>query len=156
MVNKTKIYKEVANLLQKERFAVLATANNKLPHASIISFTVSENFKQLLFIAPRKTRKFKNICANKNVSLVVDSRPKTSAKIEQSSALTIFGTATEVRDRDKERFVHLFLKIHPSLTSYASRSDFALIVITVKMYVFVNNIQKVFKVEPDKIKIKLQ
>ncbi|MBL8025434.1 MAG: pyridoxamine 5'-phosphate oxidase family protein [Fibrobacteres bacterium] len=153
MADETKIYKDAARLLKNEKFAVLATVKNNVPHASIISFTVSENGKQLLFVTPRKTRKFTNICANKNVSLVIDSRPKTSAKIKQSSALTIFGTASEVKGPNKERLVNLFSKTHPALLTYALKSDFALIAIKVKKYVFVNNIQKVFVVAPGMLKI---
>jgi len=139
---------DIIRLLHSEHFAVLATTNGETPHASLIAFTAVDNGAALLFLTPRLTTKFKNIQKNPQVSLLIDSRPRSMASIKSSCALTISGRVKKMANKDCLRLSPFFFKRHPSLSQYETDPVYALIYIKVKSFSHTNSLNRVTKVNP--------
>jgi nitroimidazol reductase NimA-like FMN-containing flavoprotein (pyridoxamine 5'-phosphate oxidase superfamily) len=87
------------NLFQQQMLGVLATHATAGPYVSLVAFAETEDLKRLVFITSRSTRKFSNMTANSNVSMLVDNRSNHAADFSQAMAVSVIGHAVEVQGR---------------------------------------------------------
>jgi len=116
-------------LLRSQDFCVLATASEEGPHCSLMGYIASEDGRTVYLVTRRGTRKYANLEARPDVSLLVDTRAG-AAEAETVRALTVkgrfepFGEGEEAaRDAVRERFA----RAHPGLASILDAPDAALL-----------------------------
>lgn len=140
------VCKEINRLLKTQLLAILATAGNTIPHASIIAFASVNNGSGLIFITPKHSKKYRTIRHNPNVSLVIDSRPDSSETIQSSCAITVNGSVRILEETDIINYSSLFLQCHPALRPFIKSLDFALVFVEIKKYSYVNSLNTVTQV----------
>jgi nitroimidazol reductase NimA-like FMN-containing flavoprotein (pyridoxamine 5'-phosphate oxidase superfamily) len=101
---KAKFDKKESKFLLKMEVCRIATCHNDIPHVVPVAYIYENGF---FYIATDyNTRKYKNVCVNNNVSLVVDVYDLSG----ENKAVLIQGTA-EIIDRGGE-FIMLYQKFH--------------------------------------------
>ena len=137
--------KTIGDLFGSQRLAVLATHRDGQPYASLVAFAATQDLKELLFATARSTRKFANLTRHSRVSLLVDSRSNRDADIHQAMAVTAIGTAEEVEEMDRDRYLEIYLGKHPHLEEFVKAPSCALIRVRVASYNLVSRFQKVME-----------
>jgi heme iron utilization protein len=128
--------KELLNqILQKQRFAVLATLNNEQPYTNLVAFAVSEDLKYFLFATNRNTWKYRNIITNNKIALLIDNRSNSQLDFSQALAVTVIGTATELTGKQRDELVQSYLNKHPSLEEFLNKPDTAIISVLVTDFI---------------------
>ena len=131
MSKNEQLLKEVIN---SQYFAVLNSVDEGLPYSNLVSFAISDDLKFLFFVTDRKTRKYRNIQKNYNISLLIDNRTNQPSDITRAIAITVIGTAEEEIDH-KSNFREIFLKRHPQLTQFIDDPNNALIMVRIGEYI---------------------
>jgi len=134
--NKKKLFK----MLEKQRFAVIATEGKKEPYTNLVAFLASEYFRKIYFPTSKNTRKYKNLSANSRISILFDNRGNKPNDIKKAMAVTAVGRSKETKNQE---IVNLFLKKHPYMKDFVKSPDCAMIEINVDRYISVDNFQNV-------------
>ncbi len=131
-------------LNKTERHAVLATAFQGKPYASIVAFALTKDMKGAIFATPKKTRKYKNLMKNKHVALLIDNRKNTDKDYMGTESVSIIGRASTVR-RGKRRGVlsKVLTRKHPLLREFVNSSSTALILVEIVRCLHVSKFQTV-------------
>jgi len=137
--------RRIADLLDSQRLAVLATHGQGQPHGSLVSFACTADLRQMLFATPRSTRKYANLLENPRVALVVDSREKAERDLHLAEALTVTGTALEAAPEEAGAWLRLYLGKHPHLEDFAVAPTCARFKVLVETYSLVQRFQEVTK-----------
>jgi nitroimidazol reductase NimA-like FMN-containing flavoprotein (pyridoxamine 5'-phosphate oxidase superfamily) len=116
----------VLRLLRAQRFAALATCSGDRPHASLVAVWADPASGEILFVTPRDTLKYRNLAANRRAALLLDSRPARSGGAAAGAALTVSGTARELRGREAKLRFSAFLRRHPGMKAFAASPDCAI------------------------------
>ena len=114
---------QITALLKSERLAVLATVDASGPHQSLVRIMLNQDYNQAFFVTLRATSKYRNLCANPQVSLQWDDRA--------GLAVSAQGLAREI---DDERRLQAFIERHPELAAFARRPDCALIAVRIERF----------------------
>jgi nitroimidazol reductase NimA-like FMN-containing flavoprotein (pyridoxamine 5'-phosphate oxidase superfamily) len=139
------IKKQLNELLDSQRFGVLATHHRGQPYASLVAFRATEDLKHMFFATTRSTRKYANLVANAGAAMLVDSRTNQDSDIANAIAATATGKTEEVGPAEKEHLLKLYLEKHPHLRDFATSPTCALVRMKVDTYYFVNRFQEVFE-----------
>jgi uncharacterized protein len=99
-----KFDKKESKFLLKMEVCRIATSHNDIPHVVPVVYIYENGF--FYIVTDYNTRKYKNVCVNNNVSLVVDVYDPSG----ENKAVLIQGTA-EIIDRGGE-FIILYQKFH--------------------------------------------
>jgi uncharacterized pyridoxamine 5'-phosphate oxidase family protein len=121
-------------IISGQYFAVLNSVGDGQPYSNLITFTVINDLKSLVFITERNTRKYRNIKENSRISILIDSRTNQPSDIKNAKAITVIGTAHEVTE-NKNALQELFLVRHPGLKQFVSVPDNAMILVTIQEYI---------------------
>jgi nitroimidazol reductase NimA-like FMN-containing flavoprotein (pyridoxamine 5'-phosphate oxidase superfamily) len=135
--------REVRELTDAQRLAVLCTDDRGRPYASLIAFAAAPDLKSLVFATSRPTRKFSNLSGNGRVSLLIDNRSNREEDFAEATAATVLGTAREVTGEERESCLSLYLGRHPYLSSFARSPNSAVFRVEVESYYVVNRFQSV-------------
>ena len=119
--------KSVEKLGEEQLFAVLATVNEGQPYVSLVAFALTDDVKNLVFVTPRETRKFRYMEKNSRVSILIDNSSNQSLDITEALAVTVSGNAIEAKGGQREKLLKLFIEKHPDLKDF-SESDHSVIV----------------------------
>ena len=125
----------IKSILESQYLAVLSSVEHDHPYCNLVAFAETEDIKSIFFATGRNTRKYFNISANRNVSLLIDSRSNERPDFSTVRALTVIGSAVEVQMDDRTVPVSIYLKKHPGLVDFLDRTDNALIRVTVSDYI---------------------
>jgi heme iron utilization protein len=122
------------DIFSTQYFAVLSSNENGQPYSNLVAFAVTDDLKSLIFVTGRNTLKYRNILKNQRVSLLIDSRTNNPADIEKATAITVIGDAHEETEIESDLHT-LYLNRHPYLSRFISKTDSALIVVTVSVFI---------------------
>lgn len=113
--------------------AVLSTAAGVEPYSSLVAFALTPDSRGLVFATPKASRKYRNILANENVSLLIDTRSNAAPDYLRAEALTVEGTARPVRrGRRREELSRLLAEKHPTLSDFLLSEGTSLILVDIK------------------------
>ena len=142
------VSQRLKRLDQAEPFAVLATDDGGSPYTSLVAFAVTPDMRHVVFATPKATRKYRNIKARKDVSLLVDNRA-ASRDLMKAEAITIVGLAAPLRrGRQWQEMAAVLLEKHPHLQEFIFSTSTALVSIDVTEYVHVSRFQTVSTWKP--------
>lgn len=143
MTNKITISEYVREVIQANRFAVLATESDGQPHASLVAITPAEEHRILIFATYRNTRKYANLIQNGKVAILFENRSMKDTNEPEISVLTAFGRAEEVLSGNTGEDLHSHLSVHPELSSFLLSTDCAIFKVNVEAYQVVRGIENV-------------
>lgn len=145
MATSDDIRRQITDLCSSQKLGVLCTQRDNQPYASLVAFVVTEDLGRLYIVTPKTTRKFTNLAANPQVSVLIDSSDNQESDFHRAMAVTIIGTATEISGHKRPGLITLYLEKHPYLEDFAKSPTSALVQITVKSYFLVRNFQNVME-----------
>jgi heme iron utilization protein len=136
---------ERLNALDKDQLhAVLATESDGQPYTSMIAYALTPDKKGIVFITPQKTRKYKNILKNNNISLFIDTRSNTEKDYMNAESLTILGNAIPVRKGRKwSELAGVLVRKHPDLNKIMHSIETRLIFVKISRCIHVTRFQTV-------------
>jgi nitroimidazol reductase NimA-like FMN-containing flavoprotein (pyridoxamine 5'-phosphate oxidase superfamily) len=133
----------VCELLGAQRYAVLATQREGLPHLSLMAFATTTDLKLLIVATERDTRKYGNMIANPRTAVLIDNRSNQGSDAQDAIAVTATGIAEEVDGLERDRLQTIFLARHPHLAVFVGSTSCALFRIKVTAYQIVGGIDQV-------------
>ena len=141
MKNQIPVKKYVREIIQSNRFAVLATVFEDQPYASLIAVTAVDGYLKLIFATYRNTRKYNNLISNPKVSILFENRDTSNPDHPETTVLTAVGHAEEVIFTDSNDELKLHMGRHPELKSFLLSTDCALFQVKVTAYQVVRGIE---------------
>jgi hypothetical protein len=103
--------------------------------------------RYLVFATMKDTRKFRNISADKRVSLLIDSRTNRVEDLKDASALTALGEVCDIENAADGEHRPLYIERHPHLTSFIDDPNTVIVCVEVSRYILVSRFQEVFELE---------
>jgi hypothetical protein len=139
----------IGTLIDGQLFAVLCTQGDGQPYGSVVAYTVSDDYKSVIFTTPVDTRKYRLLCACDRVALVIDDRPAVPDQIMDGEAITATGRAVRVLPGATfDRLAALLTSRHPKLARFIGDPSSALFRIDIDQYVYVTRFQEVRRWRP--------
>jgi len=133
----------IQEMIHANRFAVLATAFDGQPYASLIAVTATEGYLRLIFATYRNTRKYNNLICNGKVSILFENRETKNTDNPEITVLTALGQAEEMNINESKVELKAHLLRHPELESFLLNTDCALFQVKVTAYQAVRGIDDV-------------
>ncbi len=134
---------ELTRVMSSQLVAVLSTSDRGEPYSCLVSFEVTEDYRQIVFATMRQRLKYRHMAANPNVSLMVDNRENKASDLRQAVSISISGTATDTKGDTREKCARLLLTRHPELEDFVAHPDCAVICVTVNRYYVVTDFESV-------------
>lgn len=131
------------DILNLNKFAILASEYGGQPHASLIAITPFGNFRQLIFATYRNTRKYRNLSKNNKVALLIENGGGNIKGPQESIVLTIVGHTEEISLAEYEAAYQTHFKRHPEMESFMLSPDCALLFVIAQSYQVVNGIDDI-------------
>ena len=125
----------IRQIVESQRFAVLATQFEGQPYSNLVAFAEAEDLRSLLFVTSRNTRKYSNTLASKKVAVLVDSRTNQASDLNNAIAITALGTIEEVAADNKDYLSGIYLSKHPQLKDFLHKPSNALMKVAVTDYI---------------------
>ena len=133
---------KLENLLQSQRFSVIATQNEREPYTNLVAFINTNDLKHIIFATSKNTKKYTNLIKNSKISMLIDNRGNKPGDIRKALVVTAVGTADELK-KDFDFYKKFYLKKHPYLRDFINSPDTVLINLKVEKYLFVDHFQNV-------------
>jgi len=135
MSNPSEAKELIRQIVESQRFAVLATQFEGQPYNNLVAFAEAEDLRSLLFVTSRNTRKYSNTLASKKVAVLVDSRTNQASDLNNAIAITALGTIEEVAADNKDYLSGIYLSKHPQLKDFLHKPSNALMKVAVTDYI---------------------
>ncbi len=133
----------VKQLLESQKYAVLATDNCGQPYTSLMAFSVTEDLQSFLLMTERGRLKYENLMTNPRVAIFIDNRENIGSDLNEAIAITAKGLAEEVLGEECIDGRAFCLARHPDLQTFSASPTCALIRIRIKSYVVVRRFEEV-------------
>lgn len=141
-MNEKDLRKQILEVFEHQRFAVIATERNGQPYTHLVAFSFTPDLRTLLFATRRDTQKYLNIMENAYVSVLIDNRENTPSDLSEAITVNAQGMATKTTDLNKE-YHRLLLEKHPGLSSFFDDPACALIEVHVRTYQVVQKFENI-------------
>jgi hypothetical protein len=142
----TDIRPQLDALFAGQRFGVLATHQEGQPFGSLVTFVAAADLTHLLFATSGDSRKYRNLCADPRVALVIDNRENTPADLAHAIAVTACGIAVPATPEALPALRARLLARHPALGDFLAAPDTQVIDVTVTQYDVVSDFSQVITV----------
>ncbi|MEN6332545.1 MAG: pyridoxamine 5'-phosphate oxidase family protein [Smithella sp.] len=139
--------KQLHELLEDQRLAVISTRNGDQPYSNLICFAPSNDLRHILFATTRATRKYANLMKESQIALLVDNRSHGPADPFRALALTALGKAVELKGTEAEQARGIYIARHPHLQEFVSSPSTALFRMNVEKYILVRRFQDVIELQ---------
>jgi nitroimidazol reductase NimA-like FMN-containing flavoprotein (pyridoxamine 5'-phosphate oxidase superfamily) len=135
----------IQTLFERQSLAVLATWGEDQPYTSLVGFVATPDLDALLFVTAQTTRKYANLTAHPQVSLLIDSRSNREADFHHAIAVTALGSARPVSKAEHPDLLARYLARHAYLESFVQAPTTDLVQVTVARYYLVQQFQNVME-----------
>ena len=142
------IKNKIRLLVESQATAVLATAADSQPYASLVGFSYSADLKKIFFATPNNTTKYRNLADNPNISLIIDSRICNQKDFSRSAAITVMGEAHELEGEDRSQKLADHAARLPGLAGFFSSPTMAMFQIDVQAYIVADGMTEVAVYHP--------
>jgi nitroimidazol reductase NimA-like FMN-containing flavoprotein (pyridoxamine 5'-phosphate oxidase superfamily) len=128
--------KKMKKLVKDKDVCVLATVMDNVPHCSLMSYVPDRDCLEIYMMTQKGTKKFRNLAANRAVSLLIDTREEDcGAHRAKIRALTVSGVFKTISDKAKKKLVRQkLLKKHPQLKPFAEDPDTEVFAVKMKSF----------------------
>jgi general stress protein 26 len=127
--------------LHTQKYAVIATNNEKIPYTNIVAFAASQGLGNIFFATKSDSTKYFNLLNNPCVSILIDNRKNLASDIKKARAVAAEAEAKGIKE-NKEKFKELLRKRHPELSGFLNEPNCELFKLEVKKYFYVDNFEK--------------
>jgi heme iron utilization protein len=138
-----KLTESLHDLFFSQPLAVLSTSDEGQPYCSLVAFAATDDIRHLIIVTSKPSRKFVNLSRDPRVSLLIDNRTNDVSDFHNAMAVTATGSAHESSDKEKVRFLKLYLGRHPHLEEFALSPGCALVDVRISRYTVVQQFQNV-------------
>jgi len=136
----------IDRVLNSQKIAVLGTSKDGEPYSCLVGFAITDDLSELVFATMRERLKYKQMQANPRVTLMIDDRDVQNSDFNDTTSLTVVGSAEDVKGNDRGRYASLLLKQHPVLSEFVSAPDCAVMRVKVDKIYVVSEFESVVKV----------
>ena len=135
--------KKMKKLVKDKDVCVLATVMDNVPHCSLMSYVPDRDCREIYMMTRKGTKKFRNLSANRTVSLLIDTREEDcGADRARIKALTVSGVFKTIGDKAKKKLVRQkLLKKHPQLKPFAEDPDTEIFAVKVKTFQLLDGVK---------------
>ena len=135
--------KKMKKLVRDKDVCVLATVTGNEPHCSLMSYVPDRECREIYMMTQKGTKKYRNLAANKTVSLLIDTREEDcGADRARIRALTVSGVFSSIGDKAKKKLVRQkLLKKHPQLKPFAEDPDAEVFAVKVKSFQLLDGVK---------------
>jgi nitroimidazol reductase NimA-like FMN-containing flavoprotein (pyridoxamine 5'-phosphate oxidase superfamily) len=132
--------KEMKALAKEENICVLATVNRQKPYCSLMAYVTDENCEEIYMVTLRNTQKYKNLNENPTVSLLIDTREKSS--LSEAKALTVEGVCTKIESEEKQKKIKAkLLATHAHLDGFIHHPEAEILCIKISSFLLLKGLQ---------------
>jgi len=143
-LNNIKLRQKIADLLSKEKLAVLASWDGKQPYNTLVAYIFTEDLKSILFATRKDTIKYQNMTKYPYVSLLIDNRTNDKKDFQDAVALTVSAKAKPI---EKQAYLNLYLHRFPDLRKFLEDPQTAIILLEIQQYIYVQRFQEVLELK---------
>ena len=138
--------KKMKKLVKDKDVCVLATVMGNVPHCSLMSYVPDRDCLEIYMMTWKGTKKFRNLAANKTVSLLIDTREEDcGADRARIKALTVSGVFKTISDKAQKKLVRQkLLKKHPQLKPFAQDPDTEVFAVKVKSFQLLDGVKDAY------------
>ena len=130
------VKKRIDKVLKSQSIAVLGTSKDDEPYSSLVGFVVTDDLRELVFATMRQRLKYRNLEANPRVTFMIDDRNVQENDFNETTSVTIVGSAADVKGKEREKYASLLVERHPILADFVGSPDCAVIRVAIdKIYV---------------------
>ena len=135
--------KKMKKIVKDKDVCVLATVMDNVPHCSLMSYVPDRDCREIYMMTRKGTKKFRNLAANRTVSLLIDTREEDcGADRARIKALTVSGVFKTIGDKAKKKLVRQkLLKKHPQLKPFAQDPDTEIFAVKVKSFQLLDGVK---------------
>jgi len=135
--------KKMKKIVKDKDVCVLATVMDNVPHCSLMSYAPDRDCREIYMMTRKGTKKFRNLAANRTVSLLIDTREEDcGADRARIKALTVSGVFSPIGDKAKRKLVRQkLLKRHPQLKPFAQDADTEVFAVKVKSFQLLDGVK---------------
>lgn len=135
----------VQQTLESQNLGVLATLDKNDPYENLVAFVSSVDLKSIVFSTAVYTRKYTNLKTHPQVSFLVDTRSNSERDFNECVVVTALGRASEIKEDERDKILHLYLKKHPYLEDFVKSPSSRFFRLKVKKYIVISEFQKVLE-----------
>lgn len=132
-------------MLSFQKIAVLGTSKNGEPYSCLIAFAITDDLKEMVFATMRQRLKYANIMANPRVTLIIDNRDVKASDFNDTTSITMVGTAWDVKGDGRTQYASLLLKRHPTLNALVNSPNCAIVRVEIDKIYIVSEFESVVK-----------
>ena len=129
------IEQKIKELLQSQKFAVLATQSDGQPYCNLVAFAETGDCKSIIFATSRNTSKYRNLIRDNRVSVLIDNRTNQVSDLGDAMALDLMGNASEITQDNIGYYGDLFKGKHPALSDFVNTAENALFKVNICDYI---------------------
>ena len=132
-------------LLKSSLYGVLATQYKSQPYTSLLAYAFTGDLRNIIFVTPQTTRKYKLLNNCKRVAFQVDNRGNSPKNIMHIESITATGQANLIKFESPEykSFVKLLIKRHSYLKEFIESPSCCIFSINIVRYFHVIRFQEV-------------
>jgi nitroimidazol reductase NimA-like FMN-containing flavoprotein (pyridoxamine 5'-phosphate oxidase superfamily) len=146
-----KLDNELKNLLMNQKLGVLSTSSNNEPYANIVAFASTPDMSEIIFITPRDSKKYRNLCSVPRSAILIDNTANLDSDFKNAMAVTATGQTIEISD-DLDKYLSIYCSKHPDLKDFSQKADSAVFRLEIEKYYFVKNFQEVKIIDMSNVK----
>ena len=140
------VKRRIDKVLNSQSIAVLGTSKENEPYSSLVGFVVTDDMRELVFATMRQRLKYENMTANPRVTLMIDDRSEQNNDFNETTSITIIGTAEDVMGDDREGYALMLVQKHPILADFVSFPDCAIMRVKIDKIYVVSDFESVVKI----------
>jgi nitroimidazol reductase NimA-like FMN-containing flavoprotein (pyridoxamine 5'-phosphate oxidase superfamily) len=140
------VKRRIDNVLNSQSIAVLGTSKDNEPYSSLVGFYITDDLRELIFATMRQRLKYQNMAANPRVTLMIDDRDEQNNDFNETTSITIIGSAEDVNGQKREECASSLVKRHPVLSDFVSLPDCAIMRVTIDKIYVVSDFESVVKI----------
>jgi len=134
---------DIQKIIEENRMCVMATVGRDAPHCSLMSYASGRDGREIYMATFKDTKKYHNLIANPNVSLLIDTRVVDAEGTPR--ALTVTGIVEAVdNDNSIEEIRETLLRKHPALKDFFNHPDVRIIVVRPTTLQLLDNVTDVY------------
>jgi nitroimidazol reductase NimA-like FMN-containing flavoprotein (pyridoxamine 5'-phosphate oxidase superfamily) len=130
------VEKRIKKVLDSQSIAVLGTSKDGEPYSCLVGFALTKDMSTAVFATMRQRLKYKYMMANPRVTLMIDDRNEQDSDFNDTTSITIVGSAEDIEGEDREKYASLLLARQPALTEFVNSPDCAVMKVNIdKLYI---------------------
>lgn len=135
------IIESCKSMVKENNFCVLSTCKDNLTNSSLMLYLSDEDGTRLYMVTLKGSMKYFNMEENPEISLLIDTREHMLEPKAQVKALTVYGRATIIRDKNRGlEIIEKLVERHPSLRALAEMEEASVVQVDVRSFLYLDGV----------------